>query len=296
MVPTASPTLSLPAETAVARFFKTLKHAQRKLLCFPIDHPRRFQVQNNWAIVRPTIADLSSEQQALCKEIFRDLCSDEGYERFMVQMGDDYGGFERYHVAVFGEPGTDRPFEWVLTGRHNTLRADGNVVVGGAFGGPIFYGHAADSHYPEDLKQSGNVWWYQGEQAHQIFSTLDDRQRARALVIGAESAEQRSIRLQGDKLDEPGLAVGELDGQQKQMVQRLLRDLTRPFRSFEVEEVQGCLRETRGTDTLRLTYFKEGITVVEGGPEIWRLEGRNFAWYFHGTPHVHAWINVVRQD
>ena len=53
-------------------------------------------------------------------------------------------------MAVFGEPGTDKPFEWVLTGRHDTLRADGNSVEGAAFGGPIFYGHAADGHDNED--------------------------------------------------------------------------------------------------------------------------------------------------
>ena len=51
----------------------------------------------------------------------KNLCSEDGYERFMKQMDDDAGGFEAYHVAVFGEPGTDKPFEWVLSGRHDTL-------------------------------------------------------------------------------------------------------------------------------------------------------------------------------
>ena len=100
----------------------------------------------------------------------------------MKQMEDDAGGFDAYHVAVFGEPGTDKPFEWVLTGRHDTLRADGNSVEGAAFGGPIFYGHAADGHFNEDAKHTNNVWWYQGEQANKIFQTLDDKQKAQALV------------------------------------------------------------------------------------------------------------------
>ncbi len=141
------PSPSSPAETAVARFYKTLKGDQRKLICFPFDHPLRSKVQNNWAIVKPQIKDMSKEQQALCREIFKNLCSEDGYERFMRQMEDDYDGFESYHVAVFGEPGSDKPFEWVLSGRHDTLRADGNSVAGAAFGGPIFYGHAADGHF-----------------------------------------------------------------------------------------------------------------------------------------------------
>jgi len=81
MASPVGPPPSAPAETAVARFYKTLKDDQRKLLCFPFDHAKRSQVQNNWAIVKPTIADMSNEQQALCKEIFKNLCSEEGYDR-----------------------------------------------------------------------------------------------------------------------------------------------------------------------------------------------------------------------
>lgn len=289
------PTPSAAAETAVARFFKTLKDEQRKLICFPFDHPLRSQVKNNWAIVKPTIGDMSTEQQALCEEIFKNLCSEEGYERFKKQMDDDYGGFDSYHVAVFGEPGTDKPFEWVLTGRHDTLRADGNSVDGAAFGGPIFYGHAADGHNNEDPKHTNNVWWYQGQQANKIFGTLDDKQRAKALIAKGEADDARSVKLQGDKLGEAGLAVAELDGQQKQMVQQLLKDLTRPFRAFDVEEVQECLRDAGGVDKLRLTYAKDGDIGNDQVWDIWKLEGPAFAWYFHGSPHVHTWVNVARQ-
>ena len=160
-------------------------------ICFPFDHPKRSEVHNNWAIVKPTIGDLTNEQQALCQEIFKNLCSEEGLRAVQKQMDDDYGGFENYHVAVFGEPGTDKPFEWVLTGRHNTLRADGNSVEGAAFGGPIFYGHAADGSGNEDAKHTGNVWWYQGQQANEIFATLDDKQKATALVDKAEADDAR---------------------------------------------------------------------------------------------------------
>ena len=212
------PSPSAAAETTVARFYKTITPEQRKLICFPFDHPLRKRVGNNWAIVKPTIDDLSSDQKALCQEIMKNLCSEDGYERFTKQMDDDAGGFENYHVAVFGEPGTDKPFEWVLTGRHDTLRADGNSVEGAAFGGPIFYGHAADGHDNEDSKHTNNVWWYQGEQANKIFRTLDDKQQAQALVAKAEADEPKTTRLKGDKLPQTGLLIAGLDGQQKAMV------------------------------------------------------------------------------
>jgi hypothetical protein len=283
------------AETAVARFHKSLSSSQREQICFPFDHPLRSVVKNNWDIVKPAISDMNKDQQALCQEIMKGLCSEDGYERFMKQMEDDAGGFDAYHVAVFGEPGTDKPFEWVLTGRHDTLRADGNSVEGAAFGGPIFYGHAADGHFNEDAKHTNNVWWYQGEQANKIFQTLDDKQKAQALVDKAEEDDARSIKLRGDKLSAKGLAVAGLDDQQKQMVRQLLEMMLRPFRAADASEVRECVEVAGGPDKLRLTYFKEGDIGNDSVWDIWKVEGPAFAWYFRGSPHVHTWLNVARK-
>jgi len=256
------------SETAVARFYRSLRDDQRKFLCFRADHPLRSQVQNNWAIVKPAIRDLTPDQQALCREIFKNLVSEDGHERFQKQMRDDGGGFENYHVALFGEPGSDRPFEWVLTGRHATLRADGNRAGGSAFGGPIFYGHAANG-LREDARRTDNVWWYQAEQANQSFRTLDDEQKARALVAGAD----------------PGLAVRDLDSERQQMVQKLFKDVLGVFRAADVQD---CVRHV---DTLRLSYFPQGNTARNSFSPIWKFEGPAFSWFYHGSPHVHSWLN-----
>jgi hypothetical protein len=291
----AGPSPSELAETAVARFHASLSKTQREQICFPFDHPLRSVVKNNWDIVKPAISDLNKEQQALCHEIMKGLCSEDGMARFTKQMEDDAGGFDAYHVAVFGEPGTDKPFEWVLTGRHDTLRADGNSLEGAAFGGPIFYGHAADGHFNEDAKHTNNVWWYQGEQANKIFQTLDDKQKAQALVAKAEEDDARTIKLKGAKLPAHGLAIADLDSQQKDMVRLLLEMMLRPFRACDAAEVHECLDAAGGADKLRLTYFKEGDIGNDGVWDIWKLEGPAFSWYFRGSPHVHTWLNVARR-
>ena len=55
------------------------------------------------------------------------------------QFRDDMGGFGvRQGIAIFGTPGT-RQFEFVLSGRHGTMRCDGNSADHVAFGGPILY-------------------------------------------------------------------------------------------------------------------------------------------------------------
>ena len=291
----AGPSPSAAAETAVARFYKTLNPEQRKLICFPFDHQLRKRVGNNWHIVKPTIDDLTSEQKALCQEIMKNLCSEDGYERFMKQMDDDAGGFENYHVAVFGEPGTDKPFEWVLTGRHDTLRADGNSVEGAAFGGPIFYGHAADGHDNEDSKHTNNVWWYQGEQANKIFRTLDDKQQAQALVAKAEADEPKTTQLKGNELPRPAWpSPGSTVSKRRWSASLSRRCSVRSARSTR-RKCGHVSSSNGGVDKLRLTFFKEGDIGNDGVWDIWKLEGPAFSWFFRGSPHVHTWLNVARK-
>lgn len=289
----AGPTPSSTAETAVARFYKSLRDDQKKLICFSFDHPKRSQVNNNWAIVPNKIEDLTTEQQELCREIFRGLLSEDGYDRFTRQMEEDSGGFDQYHVAVFGQPGTDQPFEWVLTGRHDTLRADGNSVAGAAFGGPIFYGHASHSS-DEDAQHTDNVWWYQGQKANAIFKTLDDVQQKRAMIDKAPDDAPRTIQLQGENLPSVGLAIADLDSQQKKMVEELVRAGLQPFREADAQEALECLKAAGGVDRLRLTFAREGDIGDDGVWDNWKLEGPAFAWYFRGAPHVHTWLNVAR--
>jgi hypothetical protein len=287
------PTPKAPAETTVGRFFTSLSPEQRKEICFGFDHPLRSKVGNNWAIVKPTIGDLKPEQQELCKGIYKNLTSEEGYERLTKHMDDDAGGFENYHVAVFGEPGTEKPFEWVITGRHETMRADGNSVEGVAFGGPIFYGHDVTGTGNDDARHSGNVWWYQGEQANKIFQTFDDKQKARALVQEVLADEPKSVKLRGPA-SEIGMPISELDGQQKAMVRKLVEYLLSPYRKFDVDEVQACLTDGGGLDALRLTFYKEGDIGNDGVWDNWKLEGPSFAWFFRSSPHSHVWLNVAR--
>ncbi|MDG3007342.1 DUF3500 domain-containing protein [Paludisphaera mucosa] len=290
----AGPSPSDLAETAVARFYKSLSKSQREAICFPFDHQLRTVVKNNWSIVKPTIRDLDKEQQALCREIMKDLSSEDGYERFMRQMKDDAGGFDAYHVAVFGEPESEKPFEWVLTGRHDTLRVDGDSVVGSAFGGPIFYGHAANGNFDEDAKHTNNVWWPQAEQANKIFSTLDEAQRKQALMEDAEADDSETIKLKGQALAATGLSIGTLDGQQKDMTRKLVETMLAIFREVDAAEVRRCLEASGGVDKLRLTFYKEDDIGDDGVWDIWKLEGPAFSWYFRGAPHVHAWLNVAR--
>jgi class 3 adenylate cyclase len=283
------PRPSLVSETPVARLHQSLSAEQRRTICFPFEHPLRARVGVNWKIVESRIADMTGEQRALCREIFQNLCSEDGFERLSRAMKEDYGGFENYHVALFGEPGGDRPCEWVLTGRHVTLRSNGHHAPGGLIGGPIFLGHASGSFH-EDSRHAGNVWRFQGERANAVFQALDPQQQAQARIDAAEPDEARYITLPRPSAGERGLAVAELDESRKALVGDLVRCLLQPFRTGDGGEEPSRLREAGDVDRLRLTCHTDRDIGDDGEWDIWKVEGPAFSWYFHGHPHVHSYI------
>ena len=129
-------------ETLVKAFYHSLTPMQKETICKGWDDPLRNKVGANWAIVKPNISQLfNADQQEMLHGILRGLTTEEWYPKVLAQMKDDGGGFENYYVAMFGDPDQSK-FEWVITGRHCTLRADGHSNANAAFGGPIFYGHA----------------------------------------------------------------------------------------------------------------------------------------------------------
>src|SRR5262249_1310970 len=132
-----------------------------------------------------------------------------------------------------------------------------------------------------------------GEQANRIFATLDGAARKQALLDATAQIQPRTKRLQGAPLNTPGLPVGTLDDPQKQMVQQLLRDLTRPFRCFDLAGVQACLRTVVPADKLRLSFLQNRDLGDDRLGDAWKLEGPAFSWYFHGSPHIHSWVNIL---
>jgi len=147
-------------ETLVAMLQRSLSEEQKKAVCFSFDVPLRSKVDNNWMITDKKLSEFyTKDQQAMIRDIFIGLHNPEYAQKVMQQVEHDGGkeGFGGCSIALFGEPGTGK-FEFVLSGRHVTRRCDGDSVGGAAFGGPIFYGHAARS-FNETADHPGNVYW-----------------------------------------------------------------------------------------------------------------------------------------
>jgi len=278
-------------EELVRRLYAGLNDKQKGAVCFGWDHPNRAKVSNNWKIVEPQIGTFfNGDQQQLIKDIFAGVTSEGWADRWKKQMKDDYGGLEKYHVALFGDPSKEK-FEWVLTGRHVTVRCDGDSEPGVAFGGPIFYGHAAEA-FNEKPDHPGNVFWHQARLANKVYASFDGKQREKALVAKSPADDAKSIRIRKEG-EFDGIAVTDLSKDQKALVEETMRELLAPYRASDVEEAMKYIKDGGGLDKLHLAFYKEGNLGEDEVWDRWMLQGPTMAWYFRGSPHVHTWVNIV---
>jgi len=284
-------------ESLVKTLYESLSPSQRQAVCFDWDHTTkdrgllRTRVANNWNITKPTLLSdfYTSDQRDLVKAIFEGMIDPSWHDRFYKQFKDDMGGWGKgQSLAIFGVPGSDR-FEFVLTGRHSTLRCDGNTQKHVAFGGPIFYGHAASSD-DEGADHPGNVFWEQALAANGVYQMLDGKQRKLAEVPETPSESDVGFRANGPF---SGIPVSELSRDQRQALEKVLAKLIEPFRSVDRQEALSCLNAQGGLDKLNLAFYTDEDA---GGDKVWdnwRLEGPSFVWHFRGYPHVHVWVNIA---
>lgn len=286
-------------EALVKKLYDSLTDEQKKQICFDWNHTDkrgllRTHVSNNWSITNEKYAVggefFTADQQDLIEAIFFKLYNPEWHDRILQQLKDDAGGYgKKQTIAIFGEPGTDQ-FEFVMTGRHLTIRCDGDSAEHVAFGGPIFYGHAAKD-FNEKPNHPGNVFWPQALEANKLYQMLDGKQRKLALLPTAK--EEDEVAFQGADGKISGIRVSDLASDQKEHVQKVLSLLLEPYRVADRDEVARCLQAQGGLDQCKLAFFQEDDLGNDEVWDIWRLEGPSFVWHFRGAPHVHVWVNVA---
>lgn len=292
-------------ETLVQKLYASLTPAQKSEICFPWDYQDdrgvlRTHVSNNWHITAEQFnvggPFFSSDQQELIREIFLGLYNKDWHARILKQLQDDASGYGKHQtIALFGTPGSGK-FEFVMTGRHLTIRCDGDSTEHVAFGGPIFYGHAA-AGFNEAADHPGNVFWPQAQQANALYKMLDGKQRERALALTAPRESAVAFRKQTREI--PGLPVSEMSADQKAHAQKVLQALVEPYRQPDQQEALRALKTQGGLDACRLIYYRQGadgksVDLGDDGVwDVWRLEGPAFVWHFRGAPHVHVWVNVA---
>src|SRR6185295_2942618 len=219
----AAKAASVP-ESVVKLLYESLSDKQKQTICFAWDYmdPKRgllrTRVANNWNITEPEINEdfYTKDQRAMVRHIFEGIIQPDWHKRIDKQLEDDAGGFgEKQSIAIFGKPG-DKQFEFVMTGRHMTMRCDGNTSEHVAFGGPIFYGHAA-SGFDEKAGHPGNVFWHQALAANKVYEMLDGKQREVAMV--EKLPQESAVGFRGTSGGLPGIPLSEMTSDQHGLVQ-----------------------------------------------------------------------------
>jgi hypothetical protein len=297
---TESASSAATAESLVKVLYDTLSPKQLENICFNWEHEDkergllRTRVANNWDITEYFVNDdnfYTKDQQKIIRGIFEGIINPEWHSRIDKQLADDSGGYgEQNSIAIFGKPGSDK-FEFVMTGRHMTIRCDGTTADHVAFGGPIFYGHAADT-FNERPNHPGNIFWPQAEAANKLYQVLDSKQQKQALVKKGLPKEQK-VGFRGKGGDFQGLPVGEMTSDQKDQLQKVMATLVEPYRQDDRDEVLKCLKAQGGLDSCHLVYYGENDIGNDGVWDNWRLEGPAFVWHYRGAPHVPVWVNVA---
>lgn len=281
------------SETLVGQLYQSMTDEQKQKCAFKFDHPLRAEVDNNWHITKVRVGkDFTPEQQELILSIFNGLHSEEYAKQVLSQVEHDTRskGVAGCSIAVFGEPGTGK-FEFVLSGRHVTRRCDGDSVEGAAFGGPIFYGHAAEG-FNEKPTHPGNVYWYQAKRANALFEALDGKQRKLALRTDPREEEGTdTVALSRGKRELAGMPVSEMTADQKKLARQVMADVLAPFRPEDAEESMKLI-EAGGFDKLHFSYFSNMDIGNDGVWDVWQVEGPAMVWHFRGAPHVHTWVNI----
>ena len=274
------------AETFIGELYQSLDGEQQKVVARSWDDALRSKVNANWHITKPLIGSdfYTAKQRSMVDNIVKNLTSESGFERLKSQTDDDDGGLGAYSMAWFGKPG--EKFEWMLTGRHLTLRADGNCLDKIVFGGPVVYGHGQESS-PKD-----NLFYYQTQKVNKVFESLSAEQRKSALISAAPPAEGK-VDIQGPKGNFLGLAAADMKGEQKDLFKQAITSIMSMYRDEDSSEATEIIGQNGGLESLRLAFFSKEDLLDDGIWDVWRIEGPSAVIHFRGAPHVHAYIHVA---
>ena len=288
-----------PAEALIRELYQSLTAQQRTQVVMPWDHgagnnaiPTRLRMYNS-SINQNTIGSVyTPAQQELNERILRSICSDEEGYRRITRNGtfDATQSFQRCGAHIFGDPTNNQQFAWVFSGHHITVRCDGNSEPNAAFGGPMYYGHSPDGY------SQRNVFNYQTRSVLAVWDALTAAQRQSAVMAQYVNPREQagSIRFRPAGQAYPGVAYRDLTGDQRRLIESVMRDLISPYRREDGDEVMDLIRRNGGMERMHLGFFRDENTAADRW-DFWRLEGPGFVWNFRVLPHVHCYVNIGLQ-
>ncbi len=281
----------------------SLSDRQRDQVLLPRDHPSR-QITNAITFLeRPHVGTLFTPSQLELVARLRDaMLSEKG----RVDLAGTFaveGKFEGCVLAVYGDP-FDGPSQATLMGGHVHLRC--GDLGREPFGGGVSYGHQIGN---EQWRIPGNSFAHHGDAANAVYAALDETSRTRAVEARAPVELVVQPQPEGGRFD--GLRIGDANEAGRARADALLDTVLSHYPAAEARAARDAIDANGGLDELRLAFYEShgfyedmqpiaSLDAAErarrGAPywQVWRLEGPGTVIHFQGHPHVHAYVQIVR--
>jgi Protein of unknown function (DUF3500) len=284
------------AEAMIFELFKTMDDDQKKKVVRPWDHgvvngkgiPSRLKTGNAAVDKLLLGVEYKKKQVELLDKIFRSLANGEEGYKGLSRGGkfDNSGDFESISALIYGEAAESKKFSLVFTGHHLTVRCDGNSEEATAFGGPLYYGHSPNGYSPT------NVFSHQTKAATDLFGSLNEKQRELAVMPGKWQDEHGGVKTPKKDTKVPGLGFADMSKDQKELTQKVMKELIAPYRKEDGDEVMEIIKANGGMEKIGLAFYQEGKNSEKEPWTYWRLEGPGFVWSFRALPHIHTFVNI----
>lgn len=298
--------------TAARRLLDGLDAGQRERAIFDFGDAERLR----WHFVPAeypglALADMTPAQKELVHELLRTSLSTAGYlkatsivrlELVLRELAERAGrpsahrDPERYYVAVFGEPSSERPWSWRIQGHHVSLHFCG--IAGDLVATtPAFLG--ANPHVVRQGPLAGlRVLGAEEDLARALLADLDEAQRKRAILDVKAPAD---VILGPDRaatfLGEPkGLPAADMTARQRDLMWRLVREYVENLRpGLAAAQLQRI--EAAGVERIAFAWAGE---LQPGRPHYYRLHGPTFVIEYDNTQddanHVHTVFRDLERD
>lgn len=299
----------LSFESAFLTFEQSLSSIQREHTFLSIDDPMRQITKTEAVHTGPHIGTLYNHHQiALIRQMYSKMVSDQGRDWLHNTISLE-GRFEGSTFKIYSDLSRQASLnnsQVVINGGHYLLRSDDVQRSGYALGGPVSYGQQlGDRQY----KVQGNAFKAHGDAVDQFHQSLNAEQCLRAYQI--EPPQELVTQVQGPDAVYPGLRIGDVSGASKEIARDMITTLLAGYSGPQGREAWSVIEDNGGLDSLHLAlysdfgFYADGTRyndldnkerASKGRPyiQVWRIEGPASVMHFKGYPHVHAYMNFVK--
>ncbi len=289
-------------------FVSSLTTTQRAHTFLASDHPAR-QVTLTQAVHQgPHIGTLfNGDQVALIRAMYEQVLSSQG-RAWLQNTVSLEGRFEGSILKIYSQDANQasvRNSQVVINGGHYMLRTD-DLNDGYALGGPVSYGQQLGNN---KFRVQGNAFKAHGDAIDLLHAALSDVERQ--LAYQDSPPQELLLQTQGVGGVFPGVRIGDISSPAQEVAREALNTLFAGFTLSQQSEAWSAIEDNGGIGSLHLalyqdfSFYTDGTRFSELSPEeqklrgnpytqIWRIEGPASVIHFKGYPHVHAYMNIVK--